>query len=214
MARIRHLSCIEFHPEASNPARSGATAWEGAMLNGLKNLVHRDGHGTNGHGTNGLGTNGHGTNGHHVNDDSTASRTNNGHGNNGRNSAAPDTGITIPDDFMWTLEVRRDQELLGCMHSLSPFVLISFFRDYSMLYGEPTESYAVWLRHKESNRGAPMQYQQGEAAWIEFLRKLDPEIDDTLEEIRGASNRTSMLDPQGRPTHPDAVLELAFGLGS
>ncbi len=189
------------------------------MLNGLKNLVHREGHGTNGHGTNGHetnghGTNGHGTNGHHVNDDSTASRAANGNGANGRKSAAPQTGITIPDEFMWTLEVRRDQELLGCMHSPNPLVLISFFRDYSMLYGEPTESYAVWLRHRDSNRGAPMQYQQGEAAWIDFLRKLDPAIDENLEETRATPDRTSMLDSQGRPTHPDAVFELAFGLSS
>ena len=196
------------------------------MLNGLRNLVHREGHGTNGHGTNGHGTNGHGTNGHgtngqgptghDVNDDSTASRATNGHanGSNGKHTAVPTTAITIPDEFMWTLEVRQDQELLGCMHSPNPFVLISFFRDYSMLYGEPTESYAVWLRHKDSNRGAPMQYQQGEAAWVEFLRKLDPEIDENLEETRATPDRTSMLDPQGRPTHPDAVLELAFGLAS
>ncbi len=189
------------------------------MLQGLKNLVHRDGHGTNGHrvnghGTNGHGANGYGTNGHHINDDSTASIRKPSNGTNGHTSAAPATGITIPDGFMWTLEVRQNQELLGCMHSPNPFVLISFFRDYSMLYGEPTESYAVWLRHKDSNRGAPMQYQQGEAAWVEFLRKLDPEIDENLEETRATPDRTSMLDPMGRPTHPDAVFELAFGLGS
>jgi hypothetical protein len=185
------------------------------MLNGLRNLVQRDGHGTNGHGADGHGTNGSGVNGHDINDDSTASLRRKGHnGTNGHQSAAPSTGITVPDECMWTLEVRHDQELLGTMHSSNPFVLISYFRDYSMLYGDPSRSYAVWLRHRESNRGAPMQYQQGESAWIEFLRTLDPAIDDTIDEARQTSDRTSMLDPQGRPTHPDAVLELAFGLAS
>jgi hypothetical protein len=98
------------------------------------------------------------------------------------------------------------------MHASNPFVLISFFRDYSMLYGEPLETYAVWLRFKDSNRGAPMQYQPGHDAWLEFLRKLDPEIDGNLDTVNTCRDRTSMLDPEGRPTHPDAVLELAFGL--
>jgi len=189
------------------------------MLNGFKNLVSRASHqakvekGTNGHGANGHGTNGHGANGHGTN----------GHGNNGSEAhangnddtypfAAPSTSIKIPDGFLWTLEVRQDQHILGSMHSPNPFVLISFFRDYSMLYGEPAESYAVWLRHKDSNRGAPLQYQQGRSAWIEFLRKIDPEIDQNLDAVDTTSDRTSMLDPGGSPTHPDAVLEQAFGL--
>ena len=184
------------------------------MLNGFKNLVHRasqhgnvekatNGHGTNGHGANGHGTNGDGTNGSEVhangNDDTYP-------------SAAPKTSIKIPEGFLWTLEVRQDQHILGSMHSPNPFVLISFFRDYSMLYGEPADSFAVWLRHKDSNRGAPLQYQQGRAAWIEFLRKLDPEIEQNLDSVDSTSDRTSMLDPGGSPTHPDAVFEQAFGL--
>lgn len=191
------------------------------MLKGFKNLVHRngnderdselsdrcaheqgaDGRGTNGHGRNGHGTNGHGANGHGANGDDALDV-----------SPAPATSIKVPDGFRWTLEVRQDQHILGSMHSSNPFVLISFFRDYSMLYGEPVESYAVWLRYKDSNRGAPMQYQLGHAAWIDFLRKLDPEIDENLEATRSTRDRTSMLDSGGRPTHPDAVLERAFGL--
>ncbi len=186
------------------------------MLNGFKNLVHRPSHGqaekktngdaVNGHGANGHPTNGRGANGHSATDE----------GPKGADdtfpSAAPTTFIKIPGEFVWTLEVRQDQHILGSMHSPNPFVLISFFRDYSMLYGEPVESYAVWLRFKESNRGAPMQYQPRRSAWIEFLRKLDPEIEQNLEEVHATNDRTSMLDPGGRPTHPDAVLEQAFGL--
>jgi hypothetical protein len=184
------------------------------MLNGLRNLVKRNGHAVNGH-----PKNGHEVRDHDPNDDSTISFRRKVNGSNGRNGlddshcAAPTSDIKIPDDFLWALEVRREQELLGTMHSSNPLVLISFFRDYFMLYGEPVESYALWIRHKDSNRGAPMQYQQGEAAWVEFLTKLDPEIERNLEDIRSLTDRTSMLDPQGRPTHPDAVLELAFGLG-
>jgi hypothetical protein len=185
------------------------------MLNGLRNLVKKNGH----NGANGHKSNGHGANGHDPNDDSTVSLRPGSNGSNGHNGlddshcAVPTSNISVTDEFLWSLEVRRDQELLGTMHSSNPFVLISFFRDYSMLYGEPAESYAVWIRCKESNRGAPMQYQEGEAAWVEFLSKIDPEIERNLDDLRATRDRTSMLDPDGRPTHPDAVFELAFGLG-
>lgn len=209
------------------------------MLNGLRNLVKRNGHngakrpqpycngpnghGSNGHGAIGDGTNGHGAKSHDPNDDSTASIRPKSNGANGANgshdlddsmAAMPTSTIQIPDEFLWSIEVRRNQELLGTMHSPNPLVLISFFRDYSMLYGEPVESFAVWMRHKDSNRGAPMMYQQGEAAWVEFLTKLDPEIERNLDDVRSTVDRTSMLDPEGRPAHPDAVFELAFGLGA
>ena len=185
------------------------------MLKGFKQLVNRNGHDDHDgafeppakdHGTNGHGHNGNGSNG-------TVKSANGANGGDDTlTSAAPQTSIKIPAEFLWTLEVRQDQHILGSMHSSNPFVLIAFFRDYAMLHGEPVESYAVWLRHKDSNRGAPMQYQAGRAEWVEFLRKLDPEIEGTLEAVQGTRDRTSMLDPDGRPTHPDAVLERAFGL--
>lgn len=181
------------------------------MLNGLKNLVNRSSHEDVAKPTDGNRTNGHGSNGRRAN--GTSVKANGSHRlDETWPTAIPQTSIRIPEDYRWTLEVRQDQHILGSMHSINPFVLISFFRDYSLLYGEPVESYAVWLRHKDSNRGAPMHYQPKRSAWIEFLLKLDPDIEDTLAALNGSKDRTSMLDPEGRPTHPDAVLEKAFGL--
>jgi hypothetical protein len=165
------------------------------MLKGLLRTERRTNGGTE-HGANGHGTNGHGAN---------------GHGSNGHGAPAPHSAIEVSDGFLWSLEVRQDQQLLGAMHSSNPFVLITFFREYAVLYGEPVESYAVWLRHRGSDRGAPLSPLNGEVAWLEFLRRLDPELDDHLHEMRSAIDRTSMIDPSGRQTHPDAVLEVAFG---
>lgn len=136
----------------------------------------------------------------------------NGHGANGHGSAAPRSAIEVPDEFLWSLEVRQDEQLLGAMHSANPFVLINFYNQYSILYGEPAESYAVWLRHRESDRGAPLEPLSSEAAWLEFLRRLDPELDDRLDTMRAAVQRTSMIAPDGHQTYPDSVLETAFGL--
>lgn len=166
------------------------------MLKSLRKPVKR----SNG----GSGTNGH--NGH------SGSNGSNGHGANGYGTAAPRSAIEVPDSFLWSLEVRHDQRLLGAMHSANPFLLISFFSQYSILYGEPVESYAVWLRHRASDRGAPLQPLFSEDAWLDFLRQLDPELDDRLETMRAAVDRTSMIAPDGHQTYPDAVLEPAFGL--
>lgn len=176
------------------------------MLKGLlksdKKPNGANGHGTNGQSANGHGTNGHGTNGHGAN----------GGGSNGHGAPVPHSAIEVSDDFLWSLEVRQDQQLLGSMHSSNPFVLITFFREYTVLYGEPATNYAVWLRHRGSDRGAPLEPLTGEEAWLEFLRRLDPDLDSHLDEMRANVDRTSMIDHAGRQTHPDAVLEVAYGL--
>lgn len=173
------------------------------MLKGLLKTDRRaNGSGMNGHGANGHGANGHGTNGHGTN----------GHGVNGGGAPAPTSSIQVPGDFLWTLEVRQDQELLGAMHSANPFVLLTYFKEYTVLYGEPADRYGLWLRHRGSDQVAPLEPLAGEAAWLAFLRQLDPKLDDHLDDLRSRVERTSMIDPAGHQTYPDAVLEVAFGL--
>ena len=140
-----------------------------------------------------------------------ASRAGGVNGANGGGSPAPPTAIEVAGDYGWTLEVRQDQQLLGSMHSSNPFVLIDYFRQYAVLFGAPVGNHAVWLRHRKSDRGAPLQPLSGSQAWLEFLRRLDPQIDDHLAEVQASVERTSMIDHGGRPTHPDAILEVAFG---
>ena len=142
-----------------------------------------------------------GTNGHtHI-----------GSGANGHSSPAPRTAIEVAGDYRWTLEVRQDSQLLGAMHSSNPFVLISFFREYTVLFGAPVDNFAVWLRHRQSDRGAPLHALTGKTAWLEFLRRLDPQLDDHLADMQSSVDRTSMIDHGGRQTYPDAILEVAFG---
>ena len=132
-------------------------------------------------------------------------------GSNGHGAPAPATAIEVAGSYRWTLEVRQDQQLLGAMHSSNPFVLISFFREYTVLFGAPADSFTVWLRHRDSDRGAPLHPLVGKTEWLEFLRRLDPQLDDHLADMQASLDRTSMIDPGGRPIFPDAILEMAFG---
>ena len=132
-------------------------------------------------------------------------------GTNGHGSPAPRSEIEVAGDYWWTLEVRHDSQLLGAMHSSNPFVLIEFFREYTVLFGAPLDNFAVWLRHRQSDRGAPLLPLSGETAWLEFLRRLDPQLDDHLADMRASMDRTGMIDHDGRQTYPDAILEVAFG---
>jgi hypothetical protein len=129
---------------------------------------------------------------------------------NGRSVPAPPTAIEVAGDYRWTIEVRHEDRLLGVMHSSNPFVLISFFREYTVLYGAPAGSHAVWLRHRQTGQGAPLQPLFGEAAWLEFLRRLDPLLDDHLADMQASLDRSSMIDAAGRTTYPDAIFEAAF----
>ena len=132
-------------------------------------------------------------------------------GANGHAAPAPPTAIEVADGYRWTLEVRQDQQLLGAMHSSNPFVLIDFFREYTVLFGAPLDNFAVWLRHRASDRGAPLQPLSGAAAWLEYLRRLDPLLDDHLTDMQASLDRTSMIDHVGHQLPPDAILEVAFG---
>jgi hypothetical protein len=134
-----------------------------------------------------------------------------GSGTNGHGSPAPRSEIEVAGDYRWTLEVRNDSQLLGSMHSSNPFLLIDFFREYTVLFGGPVDNFAVWLRHRQSDRGAPLHPLTGETAWLEFLRRLDPQLDDHLADMRASMDRTGMIDHDGRQTYPDAILEVAFG---
>jgi hypothetical protein len=177
------------------------------MLDNFRKLVKkRNGHAAKVNGTNGHELNGHNNNGHaycHGSDQL---------GAGGADSLLPESEITVSNEYSWSLEVRNDDEVLGTMHSRNPFVLISFFRDYTVFHGDPTPPYAVWLRHQESDRGAPMTTQYGEEVWLDFLRQLDPEIDDHLDDTRTTTERSSMFDEHGRPTNPDSLFERAFGV--
>lgn len=154
------------------------------------------------------GTNGangtHGTNGSNRTDGNVHD------GANGHDAPAPRSSIEVAADYRWTLEVRQDQQLLGSMYSSNPFLLINFFREYAVLYGAPAGNHAVWLRHRQTDQGAPLQPMFGEAEWLEFLRRLDPQLDEHLSDMRACADRSSMIDAAGRPTHPDAILEVAF----
>ena len=135
----------------------------------------------------------------------------NGHdGANGHSAPVPHSSIELAADYRWTLEVRQDQQLVGSMHSSNPFVLINFFREYTVLYGAPAGNHAVWLRHRQTDHGAPLQPMFGEAQWLEFLRSLDPQLDEHLADMRACEDRSSMIDAAGRATYPDAILEVAF----
>jgi len=135
----------------------------------------------------------------------------NGHdGANGHSAPAPHSSIELAADYRWTLEVHQDQQLLGSMHSSNPFLLINFFREYTVLYGAPAGNHAVWLRHRQTGQGAPLQPMFGEAEWLEFLRRLDPQLDEHLTEMQACMDRSSMIDAAGRSIYPDAILEVAF----
>lgn len=129
---------------------------------------------------------------------------------NGHEAPAPHSSIELAAGYRWTLEVRNNQQLLGSMHSSNPFVLINFFREYSVLYGAPAGDHAVWLRHRQTDHGAPLQPMFSEAQWLEFLRGLDPQLDEHLADMRACEDRSSMIDAAGRSTYPDAILEVAF----
>jgi hypothetical protein len=139
---------------------------------------------------------------------------NNGHPVNGSGNGPglSDSAFAVPTSFMWSLEVRSDQDLVGTMHSPNPFVLISYFREYTVLYGDPQPPYAVWLTHKESERRSAMTTRSGDDEWLDFLRQLDPTIDQDLEVLREIAVRTTMLDSRGKPTNADTVFERAFGM--
>jgi hypothetical protein len=92
-------------------------------------------------------------------------------------------------------------------------VLVSHFHEYAVLYGDPVPEYTVWLAKTDSDRRAPLSYQGGEAAWLNFLRQLDPEIDDMVGEVSDSGTRTTMVDPVGQPLNADAVFEQVFGQG-
>ncbi len=138
-------------------------------------------------------------------------RDHTGSGTNGHGSPAPRSEIEVAGDYRWTLEVRHDSQLLGAMHSSNPFVLINFFREYTVLFGAPVDNFAVWLRNRQSDRGAPLHPLSGDTAWLEFLRRLDPQLDEHLADMQASVDRTSMIDHVGRQTYPDAILEMAFG---
>ena len=178
------------------------------MIDNIRNLVKRNGTGTNGHGASGSGLNGQRTR-----LPGTYCYTSDSRNEDPLESTHPSIEVPIIDEdqYEWTLEVRRDQSLLGSMHSQNPFALISLFRQYTVFHGDPSPPYAVWLRHRESNRGAPMTTLFGEEVWLEFLRALDPEIDDHLSDSGATTERTGMFNENGRPTNPDSVFEQAFG---
>jgi hypothetical protein len=130
---------------------------------------------------------------------------------NGHAALAEPNPVAVPPDFVWSLEVRDSTDLVGTMYSLNPMALISHFQEYAVLYGDPDPDYVVWLSNKRSNRRAPLSYHSSEAAWIAFLRQLDPEIDATIEDVRGSVVRTTMIDPAGHSLNADQVFEAAFG---
>jgi hypothetical protein len=147
-----------------------------------------------------------------------ASKANGANGTNGNDhdeanrhqAPAPHSSIELAAGYRWTLEVRNNQQLLGSMYSSNPFVLINFFREYTVLYGAPAGDHAVWLRHRQTDHGAPLHPMFGEAQWLEFLRSLDPQLDEHLADMRACEDRTSMIDAAGRSIYPDAILEVAF----
>jgi hypothetical protein len=187
------------------------------MFNNLRSMVKRNGHGPNGDPVNGHGPDGHGTNGHDVDTEVVQKPGGYCRGANDLGEASADsvhleTEITVSDDYAWTLEVRKDQKVLGTMYSHDPFVLISVFRDYTIFYGDPPSPYAVWLRHRDSTRGAPMTTQFGQDVWLEFLRQLDPKIEECLDDEQTPVGRSSMFNEFGQPTNPDTVFERAYGV--
>jgi hypothetical protein len=133
---------------------------------------------------------------------------------NGHGAAAPESvAIAQPPDFAWRLEVRSGSELLGTMQSQNPMALVSHFHEYTVLYGDPVPEYTVWLANTDSDRRAPLSYQGGEAAWLSFLRELDPQIDDAMGELADSVTRTTMVNPGGQPVNADTLFEQVFGQG-
>jgi hypothetical protein len=135
----------------------------------------------------------------------------NGEPINGHPVSPVETDVTVPDEFDWSLEVRQGSDLLGSMHGQNPMSLITHFREYSVLYGNPASEYTVWLTHNTSDKRAPLTYQGSAAAWMSFLRQLDPEIDGASEGVHEPVSRTTMTDPHGQPMNVDSVFEAVFG---
>ena len=136
----------------------------------------------------------------------------NGSSGNSHEGQAPATDLVVSSDFGWSLEVRRESNLVGTMHGNNPMALISYFRDYTVLCGDPMTGYEVRLSHNPTQRSSVLGYHRGEEHWKSFLRELDPELDEASFELRNGSSRTSMTDPQGYPLNADAVFEEVFGL--
>jgi hypothetical protein len=137
----------------------------------------------------------------------------NGQPTNGHHGPAPEVEADVSQDLVWSLEVRTGSELVGTMHSADPMSLVSQFHEYSVLYGDPEPEYSVWLANADSERRAQLSYQGGEAAWLAFIRQLDPQIEDKLPDTVQAVTRANMVDPGGQPLNADAVFEQVFGEG-
>jgi hypothetical protein len=137
----------------------------------------------------------------------------NGQPTNGHSGPAPEPAAEVPQECIWSLEVRTGSELLGTMHSANPMNLVSQFHEYSVVYGDPEPEFTVWLANSDSDRRAQLSYQGGEAAWLVFLRQLDPQIDDYLPETVNEMTRATMVDPSGQPLNADTVFEQVFGQG-
>ncbi len=145
-------------------------------------------------------------NGHPVNGSEVASQPTNGHA-----AKPPATDVEVSSDFRWSLEVRHESELVGSMHGSNPLALVSYFREYAVLYGDPEPGYEVLLSHNRSDRKATLSYQNGEQNWRKLLQELDPELDDSAIETRYTGFRTPMADPHGHPLNVDSVFEEVFG---
>lgn len=143
------------------------------------------------------------TNGHPVD-----GRSANGHG-----AHKPATDLVVSSDFGWTLVVRHESELVGSMHGNNPMALIAYFREYTVLCGDPAPGYEVVLSHNLTNRTSVLTYLRGEEHWKNLLRELDPELDEATFKTVNGSSRTSMTDAEGHPINADSVFEEAFGLG-
>jgi hypothetical protein len=135
-------------------------------------------------------------------------RSGTGHGGPG-----PTTELTVSSDFGWSLEVRRESELVGTMHGNNPMALIAYFREYTVLFGDPAPGYEVMLSHNPTNRTSVLGYLRGEEHWKRLLRELDPGLDQASLTTVNGSSRTSMTDAHGRPVNADSVFEEAFGIG-
>lgn len=135
----------------------------------------------------------------------------NGQPTNGGGAHPPATDVTVSADFGWSLEVLRSSELIGSMHGSNPLALISSFREYTVVYGDPEPGYEVLLSHNSSDRKATLSYQGGEEKWRKFLQELDPELDDSNLKACDTASRTPMADPHGKPMNVDSVFEEVFG---
>lgn len=141
-------------------------------------------------------------NGHKVNGKST----------NGHRSTAPETDLEVSPGPRWSLEVRHNSELMGSMRGEDPMALISSFRKYTVLYGDPSEGYEVRLSNNRSDRHAALSYHGGQASWKSFLLELDPELEEATLNPRDVASRTPMMDSNGQPMNADSVFEEVFGL--